>query len=370
MYKINRDENKIQRLEQKSFSELGFRERDHLQEWIAKEPMALGEELLIIQKEFAGFSETQERLDLLALDKEGSLVIIENKLDDSGRDVTWQALKYASYCSTLSKDEVRSIYQDYLLTNEQGADAKEKLSDFFDGDYEEITLNRGVTQRIILVAANFRKEVTSTVLWLLNYNIMIQCFRATPFAMGDELFLNVEQVIPTPDAEDYMIGMASKVQEDVESKQQNATRQLILKEFSNQLLNVMNERSPLFQNIGSSKYSWIGTSSGVRGIGFNFAAGKRYGRAEVYIDLGTTEENESFFNKLLEQKSQIETEFGAPLEWERLEGKRACRIKTEIDGNIYVEEERPKMIDFMTKNMVELARVFRPILEQISQARR
>ena len=56
-------------------------------------PDALGEELLIIQKEFDGFADTRERLDLLALDKNGQLVIIENKLDDTGRDVVWQAVQ-------------------------------------------------------------------------------------------------------------------------------------------------------------------------------------------------------------------------------------------------------------------------------------
>jgi RecB family endonuclease NucS len=63
---------------------------------------------LIIQKEFDGFNDTKERLDLLALDKQGNLVIIENKLDDSGKDVTWQVIKYASlggknYLSILSE---------------------------------------------------------------------------------------------------------------------------------------------------------------------------------------------------------------------------------------------------------------------------
>ena len=62
--------------------------------------------MLIIQKEFSGFADALERLDLLALDKQGSLVLIENKLDDTGRDVTWQALEYASYCSSLSKDNI------------------------------------------------------------------------------------------------------------------------------------------------------------------------------------------------------------------------------------------------------------------------
>lgn len=70
MYQISREKNRIMKLQEKSFSELGFRERENLQEWIANEPSCLGEELLIIQKEFDGFSDTKERLDLLAIDEE------------------------------------------------------------------------------------------------------------------------------------------------------------------------------------------------------------------------------------------------------------------------------------------------------------
>jgi hypothetical protein len=154
----------------------------------------LGEELLVIQKEFAGFSDTQERLDLLALDKDGSLVIIEHKLDDTGRDVTWQALKYASYCARLTKEEIRHIYQDYLDRTEPNQKADGRLCDFFRvEDFQELTLNKGLARRIIMVAANFRKEVTSTVLWLMNFKIRIQCFKVTPYSMGDDLFLNVSR---------------------------------------------------------------------------------------------------------------------------------------------------------------------------------
>ena len=91
MYQIDQNQNRIKPLTAKRFTDLGFKERQHLQEWLAYQPDALGE-LLIIQKEFNGFDATQERLDLLALDKKGNLVIIENKLDDSCRDVVWQAL--------------------------------------------------------------------------------------------------------------------------------------------------------------------------------------------------------------------------------------------------------------------------------------
>src|SRR5580693_1803911 len=139
MFKIDTAANSITSLKLRTFGDLGFSERKNLQEWIAKEPSCLGEELLVIQKEFSGFSDTHERLDILALDKQGSLVLIENKLDDTGRDVTWQALKYASYCSSLSKEHVRRIYQEFLDRTAPGSDARERIAEFLDADdYEEV----------------------------------------------------------------------------------------------------------------------------------------------------------------------------------------------------------------------------------------
>lgn len=356
MYKINKSSNSIQRLEEKSFSSLGFRERDHLQEWIAKQPDVLGEELLIIQKEFSGFDDTHERLDLLAIDKQGALVIIENKLDDSGRDVTWQALKYASYCSGLSKANIAKIFQQYLDLNEPGSNAEDRIAEFLEGqDYEELVLNKGVTQRIILIAARFRKEVTSTVLWLMNFKVRLQCFKATPFVMGEELFLNVEQIIPTQDAGDYMIGLAEKAQDDIELQNQLKSRHIIRRDFWTQLIPVMNAtKSNLFQNISPGIANWIGAGSGVRGLGFNFAAGKKYGRAELYIDRGDKEENKLIFDRLFTLKDQIESDFGDHLEWERLDDKRACRIKFETAANIFDMEQWPTMTSFMTDAMCRL----------------
>ena len=74
MFCVNRSENRLVRLDERRFADVNVRERDHLQEWLVRMPDALGEELLILQKEFDGFAETRERLDLLALDREGRLV--------------------------------------------------------------------------------------------------------------------------------------------------------------------------------------------------------------------------------------------------------------------------------------------------------
>jgi len=205
MFRINSTSNRLEPLRERAFGDLGFTERAHLQEWLVNHPSALGEDLLVIQKEFAGFADTRERLDVLALDKTGGLVIIENKLDDSGRDVVWQALKYASYCSTLTRDGVLAIYQDYLGSS---GDAEGKLTAFFEtDDLAEVEINKSFRQRIVLVAANFRKEVTSTVLWLANYGIQMQCHIASVYESGGEHFLSLRQIIPTPTAEDYMISL-------------------------------------------------------------------------------------------------------------------------------------------------------------------
>lgn len=367
MYSIDVSNNTIKQLQKRTFSELGFKERENLQEWILKTPNVLGEDLLIIQKEFSGFDDTNERLDLLALDKQGSLVIIENKLDDSGRDVTWQSLKYASYCSGLSKENIRRIYQQYLDKTEPTATAEDNLTAFFDDvEYEEISLNKGVTQRIIMIAGNFRKEVTSTVMWLLNFKLRIQCFRATPYSMGDDLFLNVEQIIPTKDAEEYMIGMADKAQDEIDSQNEEKSRNTIRRKFWSTLLPIINEKTDLFKNISPSDASWIAAGGlGISGIAFCFAATKTYGRAEIWIGTRKEEDNKSIFDNLYSMRTEIEDKFGGELVWERLDNRNGCRVKTEIVGNIFDEERWDEMIDFMTDGMVRIEKAFRPALKDV-----
>jgi hypothetical protein len=367
MFRIDKDDNSIKPLKARSFSELGFKERQHLQEWIAKYPSCLGEDLLIIQKEFAGFSDTQERLDLLALDKKGRLVIIENKLDDTGKDVTWQAMKYASYCASLKTESICGIYQDHLTKTGQPGTASELIADFLEvADLSEVTLNRGVSQRIMLIAANFRKEVTSTVLWLMNFKLQVQCFKVTPWSMGDDLFLNVEQIIPVRDSQDFVIGLADKAQDEVQTSSAEATRNTIRREFWGEVIRVMQTKSRLYDNISAGVANWIGAGSGMRGVGFNFAAAGKYGRAEIYIDRGEQSENKYVFDQLFAQREALEAAFGGPLVWERLDHRRACRIKCETEADMFEREDWPRMIEFMTDAMVRIEKAFRDPLQKLN----
>lgn len=359
MYRINKDENNLEAIKQITFKSAGLKERQHLQEWIAKNPESLGEELLIIQKEFAGFEDTKERLDLLALDKKGNLVVIENKLDDTGTEVVWQSLKYASYCSSLNTQGIKEIFQEYLSKIGSEENPQKLLENFFDNEDFEEKLNIGNTQRIIMVAGEFRKEVTSTVLWLLNYGLKIQCFKITPYKLGEEYLLDFDQIIPIKEAEDYIIKVASKNREEIINQEELENRYSYRYSFWSQFLKEINKVNNLCANISPSKDAWIGIGIGMSGVGINLVTTRNYARVEVYINRGEISENKKIFDKFFSHKEQIEKDFGSPLIWERMNEKVTSRIKWQLDGvNVFDEKDYPKINQFLINGLERMKRAF------------
>ncbi|MFT5307265.1 MAG: hypothetical protein ACJAYO_002067 [Thalassolituus oleivorans] len=372
MFKIDSTTNRITPLQARKFGDLNFTERNHLQEWLANMPEALGEELLVIQKEFDGFDDTRERLDLLALDKDGNLVIIENKLDDTGRDVVWQTLKYASYCSSLSKLQIIEIYQRYLNRYQQGGDASALLCEFLGvEDTEELKLNLGNSQRLMMVAANFRKEVTSTALWLLGYGIQVQCFKTTPFSDGEQLYLNVEQIIPTPEAKEFMIGMNAKEAEEKSTEVETKNRHHLRREFWSQTLDAFQESDcSLYSNVNSSTDHWLSAGSGVSGCPFTMIFSKREVRVELWIARPATEMNKAIFDTLAVNKSQLDSKFGAEMEWLRLDDKKSSRIQFSQPFDGFNTENWPAMITWLVDHMTRFEKAMKqPLADAWRQMR-
>lgn len=384
MFTVNHQTNRISPVRAKKFSELGFSERKHLQEWLAHEPSALGEELLIIQKEFDGFDDTRERLDLLALDKDGNLVIIENKLDDSGRDVVWQALKYTSYCASLTKAQIVEIYQQYLdryepVTGEvdplnvpQGAalNASQRICEFLDApDLDEVKLNLGNSQRIMLVAANFRKEVTSTALWLLGQGISIACFKITPYSLGEQLLINIDQIIPTPEAKELMIGINAKEAEEKTTEVVLKNRHTVRREYWEQALEAFQKSScDLYDNISTSKDHWLCAGSGVTGCPFSLIFNQKELRVELWLSRANSEENKWLFDELVKQRSQIDSAFGEPLEWLRLDDKKQSRIQYSIRVDGFNKDTWPQSVAWHLARMTKLEKALKGPLQRAAEA--
>jgi len=206
MYKVDLENKKLIKIPKTSFGALSIKERFDIQEWIEGTPQILGEDLLIIGKELV--LPSGRRLDLLAVDKQGALAVIELKRDGSGSDVEWQAIKYVSYCSSFSQDEIYRHFAEYLGTDAD--DAQVKIEEFINCEPDELNQK----QRIILVSREFHSEVISAVLWLREYEIDIECIRLTPHLdQSNTLLINPEVIIPLPEAKDYIQKKESKHKE-------------------------------------------------------------------------------------------------------------------------------------------------------------
>ena len=74
LFRINPENRQSDRIEEVDFARLGLQERRDIQEWVAANPRILGDDILMIGKEFSGFDLTDERLDLLAVDLEAAVI--------------------------------------------------------------------------------------------------------------------------------------------------------------------------------------------------------------------------------------------------------------------------------------------------------
>ena len=205
LFRINPETHESESITEVEFAQLGFQERRDIQEWIAANPTILGDDLLIIGKEFNGFDRTNERLDLLAIDADGTLVVIELKRDHSGTDVHWQAIKYASYFRQAKQDDITRVLAEY--SNESEEEAVNILLQHIGAD-DLGALNND--QRIILASHRFAPEVTSAALWLNEKSPrdnLITCIQLTPYQDGDAFYVQTNTLIPLPGAEDYAIGI-------------------------------------------------------------------------------------------------------------------------------------------------------------------
>ena len=90
-----------------------------LQEWLARDISILDPALLVIGREVP--TDFGGSIDILCVDREGDLVIVELKRHRTPREVTAQAIDYASWVTNLSNDRVSAIAGNHLAEDFEGA---------------------------------------------------------------------------------------------------------------------------------------------------------------------------------------------------------------------------------------------------------
>ena len=352
-------------LNQASFADLRVRERDDLQRLLRSQIEVLGDKLYVLSEEWGDWEDSRRRIDLLAIDPQANLVVIELKRTNDGGHMELQSIRYASMVSTMTFERAENIHREFLTRmGEPAEEARTRMLSFLGWD-EPDEENFAPDVRIVLVSEDFGKELTTAVLWLRERDIDIRCIRLRPYRDGESTLVDVQQIIPLPEANDYQVQLREKEQV---GRKKRAERNDEYLRFWEGLIAIARNRHTRHANIKPGTYHWLGASSGIRGLGFNFAIVKEYGIVELYIDRGDAAENKRIFDLLHSHKETIEQAFGGPLSWERLDTKRACRIKQviELGGYRSPESQWPEIQTEMVNVMTNLESALKSELDALS----
>jgi len=160
------------------------------------------------------------------VDRSANLVVIELKRDDDAH-MELQALRYAAMIAPLTFDRAAAIFEAFVQRQGEEIDARARLLEFIGSDPEEAepALNE---VRIVLVASDFSRELTTTVLWLNERGLDIRCVRLKPYRVGTSILADVQQLIPLPEAAEYQIDLREKRRQMSRSARPRASREEIV----------------------------------------------------------------------------------------------------------------------------------------------
>lgn len=108
----------------------------------------------------------------------------------------------------------------------------------------------------------------------------------------------------------------------------------------------------------------VADSRGRLWLVFSFARRRQF-RVEFYIDWGNVEKNKQVFEALQHQQPEIEAKVGAPLNWERLDTRRASRIAMYHPGAIIDSAESLETLQNWAINALE--RFYNGLIEPVMQ---
>ncbi len=343
-----------------TFAAENLLEKKDLQRLLRSNISALGADLLVIAEEFGEWEESSRRIDLLCLSKDASLVVVEIKRTEDGGHMELQAIRYAAMVSSMTLDQAIDAYAKF---SKNDADtARGDVLDFLElASVDQAELTGEV--RIILVAANFSTEITTSVLWLNRYELDITCIRMRPYRLDGQVLVDATQIIPLPEATEYEIKLHAQQKE---KRKALGTRQQILRKFWTQFIERSKLKTDLMAGRSPTTDQWLGTGIGRTGFSLTASLTADTCKAECYINPpGGAQKCKAAFHALLLRKDEIEAAFGDALDWQELphaQSSRVCKLRE--GGWQSPESEWPEIQDWLIDRLVRLEKALKtPVAE-------
>ena len=141
-----------------------------------------------------------------------------------------------------------------------------------------------------------------------------------------------------------------------------SSRKAKYKSYTQLLIDELREKHNFTRARVGQPDNWYEFSAGIRGIryGIQFKRGNKVLTCiKIYEDIQSNRLD--LFDALAERKEQIESAFGSPLEWERLEEQQRSRIVVPRDGNIELPDDALEEIrKWHIANLLKFKAVFLP----------
>jgi hypothetical protein len=347
----------LSKIVQITFDQAGLRERTDLQRLLRKQIDVILPNTLVIAEEFGEWEESKRRIDLLGLDKDANLVVIELKRTEDGGHMELQAIRYAAMVSKMTFERAVDIYSEYLAKDGSDTEARAAILEFL--DWEEPNEDAFAQDvRIVLVSADFSKEITTAVLWLNEHDLDIQCIRLTPYQDNGRVFIDVQPIIPLPEAAEYQIQIRKKEQRE---RQERAERNTQYVQFWQNLIALAEGTTDLHANLPPSKFDYFNVRKW-RATTLSYVINQHSSRVALY-----TYKSE-IYDELHRHREEIESAFGESLLWTRRETPKTSRIAYDMSDGGYIDEAdwqtiQAKMID----TMIRLDKALSPFITRAVQ---
>ena len=254
-------------------------------------------------------------VDLVAEDDDGGAVVIENQLEKSDHDHLGKLITYLTALES---------------------------------------------KKAIWIVADPRPEHVRAISWL-NESSSAEFYlvKVEAICIGDSQPAPLFTLIVGPSEESKAVG---------KTKKELADRYVFRRQFQESLLDLAKSKTKLHANNAPTQSIYLRASAGKSGLGFDYLTRQHESTVQLYIDRGkeSDEENKKLFDQLASSKDAIELEFGAQLDWQRLENARASWIRAPFtQGGYRDESDWPAIQSRLVDSMIRFENALRPHIAKL-----
>jgi len=204
---------------------------------------------------------------------------------------------------------------------------------------------------IVWIAESFRSEHRAALDWLnerTDENTRFFAVEIGAVQIGNSPLAPLFTVVVEPN--DWQKTVRSSTSVSIRSETGEKYREfwaIFLTELHSKFPHWTNTRTPLAQN-------WMNLPAGTSTANYSVVATRSVNRVELYFSSSDEDQNLANFRSVLALKESLEKSFGKPLDWDELQGRKACRISYSIEADINDRDNWESSVQWLVKNVGDL----------------